>query len=146
MEDDFFFDDYDFTLSLKEIETSRSCVVAAKACEAFMKSLAKVVGKHISDTICSKDAIETIDRFIQLMTTFSNEVNELGVCLCPPQKQENIVGIMSVLNEVSVVMSSCLNTMLDVALDEKSNENDRLVVVEQVKKALEDLRSSTVPK
>jgi hypothetical protein len=142
MEDDFF-DDYDFTLSMEEIETSRSCVQVAKACEEFMKALAKVVGKHISNSVCSKEAIATIDTFIRLMIAFSNEINELGVCLCPPQSQDNVTRSMTILHQMSTEMSSCLDTLLEVAMDKGSNENERLVVIDKVVAALAELLNRT---
>ena len=140
---DDFFDDYDFTLSMEEIETSRSCVQVAKACEEFMKTLAKVVGKHISNSVCSKEAIATIDTFIRLMIAFSNEINELGVCLCPPQSQDNITRSMTILHQMSTEMSSCLDTLLEVALDKGSNENERLAVIDKVVAALAELKNRT---
>ena len=143
MDNDTFFDMYDFTLSLAEIDTSRACMHVAKECEGFTKALAKVVGKHISDTICTLHAVEAIDSFIDLMVTFSNELNELGVCLCPPQNQTNIQDVMQSLHGISGEMSSALDAMLVAAVDEKSQEQERLPLLRAVQEALESVRSST---
>ena len=136
---DSMFFDYDFTLSLEEIETSRECLIFSEKYSLYLQKVALIVGKHVSDRTCTSKAIECIDDMGDLMTKYSLDLNELGVCLCPPQKLENILELKGLLVRTLEEMYSCLEELLVVALFETSNENDRQTLVEEVKNQLLEL-------
>jgi hypothetical protein len=142
-DNDMFFDDYDFSLSLVEIETSRQCLTFAGKCTEYMKTIALLIGKHVSDRACTPKAVESIDNLGDLMSTFSEELNELGVCLCPPQKEKNVNDTMSTLRTIMNNMWHCLLQILEEAVSEDSNEEQRTTLLEEVSTQLQEMVSAT---
>jgi len=135
-----FFDDYDFSLSSKEIVTSRKCFAFVTCCSDFMKSVALIVGKHVSDRACSQEAVDGVDQMVDAMTQFCAELNELGVCLCPPQTESNVIDVMGELKKMAEQMNKRVEEILNVALSEKSNEADRLELIKKVQLQVEMMR------
>ena len=135
-----FFDDYDFSLSSKEIVTSRKCFTFVTCCSDFMKSVALIVGKHVSDRACSQEAVDGIDQMVDAMTQFCAELNELGVCLCPPQTESNVIDVMVELKKMAEQMNKRVEEILNVALSEKSNEAERLELIKKVQLQVEVMR------
>ena len=135
-----FFDDYDFSLSSKEIVTSRKCFTFVTCCSDFMKSVALIVGKHVSDRACSQEAVDGVDQMVDAMTQFCAELNELGVCLCPPQTESNVIDVMVELKKMAEQMNKRVEEILNVALSEKSNEAERLELIKKVQLQVEVMR------